>query len=137
MPRSTRAKTEPKTEPTDTGPTDTEDQAADDEHPTPTLALDAVTGTGTSDPADTGGTTGTHHMVVSVTGRPVLLTVNLQVSHDSKTWVEAGIVTGSATGDDPAVFTVTDHTPARYVRVQLSALAGGVDPTVTATVASA
>lgn len=69
-----------------------------------------------------------HTMVVTTTGAPTTIAVNLEGSHDGVTWQVLGTQATAGSLSVLGVFT--------YVRANLTTLTGGTAPTITATIAS-
>lgn len=99
--------------------------------PAALTSLNAVTANGTGTAFDFSAAVGTVTLQVSTTGTPTGGTVTLMVSLDGVTWVAS---TTTATVTATPVIAHLANVAVRYVRCDLSALAGGVTPTVTAKV---
>ncbi|MCG5220273.1 hypothetical protein [Streptosporangium sp. KLBMP 9127] len=96
----------------------------------PFTSLDAATSAPQEGAArDYEGVLTNHTMLVTATGSPSQISVQLQGSHDGSTWVDLANTSSWPTA-------VSVQRAVRYVRARLGGVTGGSSPTVTATIAS-
>lgn len=71
-------------------------------------------------------------MIVTVTGSPTSVSVNLEGSHDNVNWVNLTTYTSTSSG----YVSFDSQVRVRYVRANLTAITGGSSPTITASIGS-
>lgn len=94
-----------------------------------TTSLNAVAANGNGTVVDFGSAKRCVSLLISTTGAPTAGTVTLSVSLDGVTYV-ASATTAAVTANPAVAFLA--NVAVRYARADLSALAGGTAPTVTA-----
>lgn len=96
----------------------------------PVVSLDAVSATGPGVALDAGRVVRSATLMVSSTGTPDVMDVEVQVSVNGVDWFDTGAaITVSGTA-------ALANAQARYYRANLTALSGGTSPTVTAIIAT-
>ena len=99
------------------------------------LLLNAVTATGAGSSVAVRTIPAKHAVQATMGGTVVAtaVTVDLEGSLDNTTWdaLDSHAFSGAEITAEAAVWAVTDK-PARYVRLNLTTLTGGTNPTVTA-----
>lgn len=100
----------------------------------PFNSLDAATATGAGTSKDLEESKSDHFMIVSLTGGPSTISVDLEGSHDGSMWV---VLANASTGAGATRTASVVGKPVRYVRANLVELSGGTSPTASVTIASA
>lgn len=112
--------------------------------PFTSLASAAAVGAGV--PVDLNGTSNEFSLVAFTSGTPTGFGVDLEGSHDGVNWFYLGLTVASPGSPISSEYTNTNDNGggqpatrvkphARYLRANLTSLAGGTSPTVTATIA--
>ena len=91
----------------------------------PFVALSAATATGASGGVDLTWCASNASIILTVTGAPTAVSVNLEGSLDGTNWVVLKTLTAAGVGSSTGV-------PVRFIRANLTTLTGGTTPTVTA-----
>jgi len=99
------------------------------------VSLDGATQLGPGEDRQLQVTTAHHTMAVSLTGEPTNCVVALEGSHDGYVWFSMGTLQMYLTGGTKT--TQPTGSLFNHVRANLLELEGGIDPRVTASIASA
>lgn len=98
----------------------------------PFTSLTAATSTQAGTAKDLEDSVAVHTMIVTVTGSPTSVSVNLEGSHDNVNWVNLTTYTSTSSG----YVSFDSQVRVRYVRANLTAITGGSSPTITASIGS-